>query len=494
WPGRTGGCPIAFAVRTPCGQDGPAHPLRSESVRVLLVSTYELGHQPLHVASPAAALLAAGHDVRTLDTSVEPWNPDLVAWADAVAFSVPMHTAMRLALRGAAAVRAARRGLPICLYGLYATVSGDVTLGPAGGAARPGRPAAAPALRPAGRRRRGAHRRLRRGQPGLRTPVPALPHPGDLRRAAPHRPRGRRPRRRRGPGRGRSPAHHLRRSRLPQRPAPFPPGGGRRPQALAGADLRLHHQGRAHPPPRRRLAAAGRRRLPLRRQRLRERERLHPRRPRQGPHHRRDGRRRRPAPPSRHRDPPVVPAVHAVDDGGRRRRHRRPGAVHRSAARARGFAAGADPGTGGPARALRRRTADLVVEEPRSRRRRAADPPRGPGGRSPDRRRAYRPDLWPRPGRGARRGRPACSGVRVERRGREATAHRAVVLLNGAHRGPVRLSPELSWLNYGTGAPQIGNQRLRSASSGTSPWSAPWSWSSRWLSRFSPPPGSGANG
>ncbi len=30
-------------------------------MRILLVSTYELGHQPLHVASPPAALSAAGH-------------------------------------------------------------------------------------------------------------------------------------------------------------------------------------------------------------------------------------------------------------------------------------------------------------------------------------------------------------------------------------------------------------------------------------------------
>jgi radical SAM superfamily enzyme YgiQ (UPF0313 family) len=70
--------------------------------------------------------------VRTLDTSVEPWSREPVDWADAVAFSVPMHTAMRLALRGAAAVRAARPGVPICLYGLYATVSRGLTLGPSG--------------------------------------------------------------------------------------------------------------------------------------------------------------------------------------------------------------------------------------------------------------------------------------------------------------------------------------------------------------------------
>jgi radical SAM superfamily enzyme YgiQ (UPF0313 family) len=99
-------------------------------MRVLLVSTYELGHQPLHVASPAAALRSAGHEVRALDTSVQEWDPHLVAWAEAIAFSVPMHTAMRLAVGAARAVRGARPELPICLYGLYAPVSRDTTLGP----------------------------------------------------------------------------------------------------------------------------------------------------------------------------------------------------------------------------------------------------------------------------------------------------------------------------------------------------------------------------
>ena len=98
-------------------------------MKVLLVSTYELGHQPLHVASPAAALLAAGHEVRCLDLSVEAWDDGAVAWCDAVAFSVPMHTAMRLAVAGAGRVRTARPGLPICLYGLYAPVSRDRTVG-----------------------------------------------------------------------------------------------------------------------------------------------------------------------------------------------------------------------------------------------------------------------------------------------------------------------------------------------------------------------------
>jgi radical SAM superfamily enzyme YgiQ (UPF0313 family) len=95
-------------------------------VRVLLISTYELGHQPLHVASPAAALRLAGHDVRCLDLSVQPWDPGALASAQAVAFSVPMHTAMRLALSAGRRVRREHPELPICFYGLYATVSREL--------------------------------------------------------------------------------------------------------------------------------------------------------------------------------------------------------------------------------------------------------------------------------------------------------------------------------------------------------------------------------
>jgi radical SAM superfamily enzyme YgiQ (UPF0313 family) len=98
-------------------------------MRILLISTYELGHQPLHVASPAAALRDAGHEVRCLDLSIERWDPAAVEWAERVAFSVPMHTAMRLAMRAAQAVKRDRPELPVCFYGLYAPVSRDLTLG-----------------------------------------------------------------------------------------------------------------------------------------------------------------------------------------------------------------------------------------------------------------------------------------------------------------------------------------------------------------------------
>jgi radical SAM superfamily enzyme YgiQ (UPF0313 family) len=93
-------------------------------VRVVLVSTYELGHQPLHVASPAGALVRAGHEVRCVDLAVDPFDVDLLSWADAVACSVPMHTALRLARPVCREIRSRHPDIALCLYGLYAGLDG----------------------------------------------------------------------------------------------------------------------------------------------------------------------------------------------------------------------------------------------------------------------------------------------------------------------------------------------------------------------------------
>jgi radical SAM superfamily enzyme YgiQ (UPF0313 family) len=94
-------------------------------MHVLLISTYELGRQPVHIASPAAQITAAGHDVRAIDLAVEPWEPSLVDWADAVGISTPMHTATRLAVDIATRIRATHPDLPIASYGLYAAMAAD---------------------------------------------------------------------------------------------------------------------------------------------------------------------------------------------------------------------------------------------------------------------------------------------------------------------------------------------------------------------------------
>ncbi len=97
----------------------------SHQVRVLLVSCYELGHQPLHVASAAAYLGAAGHDVSAVDLSVQTLDEADLDAPELVAIAVPMHTAMRMAVPVARAVRT-RRGAQVrlVLFGLYAPLCG----------------------------------------------------------------------------------------------------------------------------------------------------------------------------------------------------------------------------------------------------------------------------------------------------------------------------------------------------------------------------------
>ena len=91
-------------------------------MNTLLISTYELGHQPLHLATAASALIAAGHETRCMDLAVAPWNEADVEWAEIVGISVPMHTAMRLAEKVATRVRHTRPKLPIATFGLYAGI------------------------------------------------------------------------------------------------------------------------------------------------------------------------------------------------------------------------------------------------------------------------------------------------------------------------------------------------------------------------------------
>src|SRR4051794_22971626 len=96
---------------------------------VLLLSTYELGHQPLALARPAAHLIAAGHRVRCQDLAVEPLDEAAVRGARLVGISVPMHTATRLGVRLAERVRALNPASHVCFYGLYASLHADVLLG-----------------------------------------------------------------------------------------------------------------------------------------------------------------------------------------------------------------------------------------------------------------------------------------------------------------------------------------------------------------------------
>src|SRR6476620_4345989 len=92
-------------------------------MNVVLISTYELGHQPFGLASPAAWLQAAGARVTCLDLAVQPFESALVEDAGLVAFYVPMHTATRLAGPVIEQVRALNPAAHVCCYGLYAPMN-----------------------------------------------------------------------------------------------------------------------------------------------------------------------------------------------------------------------------------------------------------------------------------------------------------------------------------------------------------------------------------
>jgi radical SAM superfamily enzyme YgiQ (UPF0313 family) len=95
-------------------------------VRVLLVSTYDLGRQPFGLASPAAWLRGAGVDVHCADVSRETLSAETVRSADAVAFYLPMHTATRLALPLIARVRGLNPSARVFAYGLYAPLNASL--------------------------------------------------------------------------------------------------------------------------------------------------------------------------------------------------------------------------------------------------------------------------------------------------------------------------------------------------------------------------------
>jgi radical SAM superfamily enzyme YgiQ (UPF0313 family) len=92
-------------------------------MKILLVSTYELGHQPFGLASPAAWLAERGHQVVCADLGVESLDADTVHEACLVAFYLPMHTATRLAAKVIEKVRRLNPNAHICCYGLYAPLN-----------------------------------------------------------------------------------------------------------------------------------------------------------------------------------------------------------------------------------------------------------------------------------------------------------------------------------------------------------------------------------
>jgi radical SAM superfamily enzyme YgiQ (UPF0313 family) len=85
-----------------------------------------MGRQPFGLASPAAWLRNAGHDVTAIDLTRSPYTAGV---ADLIAIYLPMHTATRLALKIIPKLRDAHPTAHFCAYGLYAPLSEEVLRG-----------------------------------------------------------------------------------------------------------------------------------------------------------------------------------------------------------------------------------------------------------------------------------------------------------------------------------------------------------------------------
>ncbi len=95
---------------------------------VLLISCYELGHQPLCLASPLGFLERAGFAPEAMDIAVDVFDTIRIERARFVGISVPMHTALRLGIRVAERVREINPEAVVCFYGLYAALNADYLL------------------------------------------------------------------------------------------------------------------------------------------------------------------------------------------------------------------------------------------------------------------------------------------------------------------------------------------------------------------------------
>jgi len=95
---------------------------------ILVVSCYELGHQPLGLAWPMAFLERAGYAPRALDLALEPLDEAVVGAARLTAIMAPMHTALRLGVPAAHRIRRLNPRCRIVFSGLYALLCAEFLL------------------------------------------------------------------------------------------------------------------------------------------------------------------------------------------------------------------------------------------------------------------------------------------------------------------------------------------------------------------------------
>ena len=104
-----------------------SRPLRASGA-ILLISCYELGHQPIGLAQPMGFLESEGYSPVSLDLAVQELDNQAIQRASFIGISVPMHTALTLGLHLAKHIRHLVPDTHICFYGLYASLNAQYLL------------------------------------------------------------------------------------------------------------------------------------------------------------------------------------------------------------------------------------------------------------------------------------------------------------------------------------------------------------------------------
>ena len=94
-------------------------------MKIVLISTYELGRQPFGVVSPAAWLRKRGHVVACFDLTRQELDQRVIRAAGLIAIYLPMHTATRLAAKLIPSLREQNPHAHVCCYGLYAPMNAE---------------------------------------------------------------------------------------------------------------------------------------------------------------------------------------------------------------------------------------------------------------------------------------------------------------------------------------------------------------------------------
>lgn len=92
-------------------------------MKIVLISTYELGRQPFGLASPAAWLRRRGHAVACFDLTRQELDAGAIRSAELMAIYLPMHTATRLACKLIPSLQERNPAAHLCCYGLYAPMN-----------------------------------------------------------------------------------------------------------------------------------------------------------------------------------------------------------------------------------------------------------------------------------------------------------------------------------------------------------------------------------